>query len=412
MLDKAKKLAEEWAHSERWKGISREYSAEDVVRLSGSMQIEYTLARQGSILLWSLLHQEEPVFALGALTGMQAVQMVRAGLKAIYCSGWQIAADANEACEMYPDFSLYPYNSLPLLVKRINASLRRADAIDFAESKKDIHYFVPIIVDGEAGFGGVLNVFELTKWLIEAGVSAIHFEDQLPSAKKCGHMGRKVLVSTSEAIRKLKAARLASDISAVNTVIIARTDADGASFISSDEDQRDRKFIVGRTDDGLFEIKGGIDLAINRALAYAPYADVLWYESSQPDLLKARQFAQEIHKSFPGKILAYNCSSSFYWKKLVQEDQLHNFQNLLSSWGYKLQVISLAGFHALSYGTFKLAKECKEQGLIGYSEFQENEREAVAQGFSAFNHQHEVGASYFELVYDTIVGRKQTKDHL
>ncbi|QSR86647.1 isocitrate lyase [Candidatus Methylacidiphilum infernorum] len=407
-VDKAQQLAWEWAHAPRWKGIIREYSPEDVIRLSGSMAIEHTLAKQGSVLLWELLQRQEPVFALGALTGMQAVQMVRAGFKAIYCSGWQVAADANEAGEMYPDFSLYPSNSMPLLVKRINASLRRADAIDFAESKRAFHYFVPIIADGEAGFGGVLNVFELTKWLIEAGVAGIHFEDQHPSTKKCGHMRGKVLLSIKEAIGKLKAARLAADLSGVPTLIIARTDADGASFLSAlEEDQRDRQFIERRTEEGLYAIKGGVDLAIARALAYAPYADIIWYESSKPDLSKASRFAQALHRAFPGKLLAYNCSSSFYWKEEMKEEQLRNFQKELFSLGYKLQVISLAGFHALCYGSFELAHACAEQGLLAYAEFQDKEKRAATQGFSAFNHQQEVGAAYFERVYETIMGRKE-----
>ncbi|CCG91743.1 isocitrate lyase [Candidatus Methylacidiphilum fumarolicum] len=399
------KISEEWACSDRWKGIKRAYTAADVVRLSGSLSIEYTLARHGATLLWELLHDKEPVIALGAVTGMQAVQMVKAGLKAIYCSGWQIAADANLAQETYPDFSLYPSNSMPLLVKRINASLRRADAIDFAENKKDINYFVPIVVDGEAGFGGALNAFELTKWLIEAGVAAVHFEDQLPSAKKCGHMRSKVLVPTREALQKLIAARLASDILGVSTIIIARTDADGASFLSSDVDERDREFIKRRTEEGFFEIQGGLDLAIARALVFAPYVDILWFESSKPDLLSAQRFAEAIHRTFPGKLLAYNCSPSFYWKEYMKEEQIASFHNRLASWGYKLQVISLAGFHSLSYGMFTMAKEIKEKGLVAYSLFQEKEKEAQQEGYTALSHQHEVGASYFELIYNTIVDK-------
>src|SRR5579875_3050506 len=352
----AEELERSWREDPRWQGIKRPYSGQDVVRLRGSIQIEYTLARLGAERLWELLHSEPYVAALGALTGNQAVQQVKAGLKAIYLSGWQVAADANLAGQMYPDQSLYPSNSVPHVVKRINQALQRADQIQQAEGKGDIYWFAPIVADGEAGFGGPLNVYELTKAMIEAGAAGVHFEDQLASEKKCGHMGGKVLVPTGQFIRTLVAARLAADVLDVPTVLIARTDALGARLLTSDIDPLDRPFLTGRrTSEGFFEVSGGIESAIARALAYAPYADLLWFETSRPDLTQAEAFADAIHRVFPGKLLAYNCSPSFRWRAHLTPEEIADFQRTLAAMGYRFQFVTLAGYHALSASMFELA---------------------------------------------------------
>ncbi|MBL7471178.1 isocitrate lyase [Robertkochia sediminum] len=401
-------LKEKWTKDPRWNGIKRPYSAEEVIQLRGSYQIEYSLARRGAETLWKKLNSQEVVAGLGALTGNQAVQEVDAGLEAIYLSGWQVAADANLAGEMYPDQSLYPANSVPMVVKRINNALLRADQIQHVNGvadKKD--YLVPIVADAEAGFGGNLNAFELMKGMIENGASGVHFEDQLSSAKKCGHLGGKVLVPTKEAIQKLVAARLASDIMDVPTVIIARTDADAANLITSDIDPRDRKFITGeRTEEGFSRVKNGVLQAIDRGLSYAPYADLLWMETSTPDLEQARAFAEAIHEQFPGKLLAYNCSPSFNWAAKLTEKEMLTFREELAAMGYKFQFITLAGFHALNTSMFKLAKAYKERGMAGYSSLQENEFALQAEGFRAVKHQSFVGTTYFDAVQNTVTRGK------
>jgi isocitrate lyase len=398
------KLEQEW-QGERWRGIVRAYTAEDVVRLRGSVQIEYTLARMGAERLWNLLHTEHHVKALGALTGNQAMQQVKAGLKAIYLSGWQVAADANLAGQMYPDQSLYPANSVPHVVKRINQALQRADQIQTAEGKGDTYWFAPIVADAEAGFGGPLNVFELMKSMIEAGAAAVHFEDQLASEKKCGHMGGKVLIPTQQAIRNLTAARLAADTMGVPTLIVARTDANGAHLITSDVDPRDREFITGeRTPEGFFRMRGGLDAAIARGLAYAPYADLIWCETSEPNIEEARRFAEAIHEKYPGKLLAYNCSPSFHWKKKLDEKTIAAFQDELGDMGYKFQFVTLAGFHALNHSMFELARQYKERGMAAYSELQQAEFASEPQGYTATRHQREVGTGYFDEVAMTISG--------
>jgi isocitrate lyase len=398
------KLEQEW-QGERWRGIVRAYTAEDVVRLRGSVQIEYTLARMGAERLWNLLHTEHHVKALGALTGNQAMQQVKAGLKAIYLSGWQVAADANLAGQMYPDQSLYPANSVPHVVKRINQALQRADQIQTAEGKGDTYWFAPIVADAEAGFGGPLNVFELMKSMIEAGAAAVHFEDQLASEKKCGHMGGKVLIPTQQAIRNLTAARLAADTMGVPTLIVARTDANGAHLITSDVDPRDREFITGeRTPEGFFRMRGGLDAAIARGLAYAPYADLIWCETSEPNIEEARRFAEAIHEKYPGKLLAYNCSPSFHWKKKLDEKTIAAFQDELGDMGYKFQFVTLAGFHALNHSMFELARQYKERGMAAYSELQQAEFALEPQGYTATRHQREVGTGYFDEVAMTISG--------
>ncbi|HZC07622.1 MAG TPA: isocitrate lyase [Ktedonobacterales bacterium] len=398
-------LAERWEHDARWQGITRPYSADDVLRLRGSVVVEHTLARLGAERLWDLLHSEPYIPALGALTGNQAVQQVKAGLQAIYLSGWQVAADANLAGQMYPDQSLYPANSVPAVVKRINQALQRADQIDHSEGGSDTYWFAPIVADAEAGFGGPLNVFELMKAMIEAGAAGVHFEDQLASEKKCGHMGGKVLVPTSTAIRHLVAARLAADVSDVPTLLVARTDANGANLLTSDIDERDHAFLTGeRTVEGFYRVNAGIDQAIARGLAYAPYADLIWCETSEPNIEEAERFAKAIHAKFPGKLLAYNCSPSFNWKKKLDEETIAHFQQRIGEMGYKFQFVTLAGFHAINYSMFDLARGYRERGMAAYSEFQQGEFAAESHGYTATRHQREVGTGYFDEVAQVISG--------
>ncbi|MEY4209230.1 MAG: hypothetical protein RLZZ20_2382 [Pseudomonadota bacterium] len=396
-------LTKDWAENPRWKGIKRNYSAEDVVNLRGSVQIEHTLAKRGSEKLWHLLNTEPFVNALGALTGNQAMQQVKAGLKAIYLSGWQVAGDANLAGEMYPDQSLYPANSVPMVVKRINNTFQRADQIQWSEGKNDIDFFAPIVADAEAGFGGVLNAFELMKAMIEAGASGVHFEDQLASVKKCGHMGGKVLVPTREAVEKLNAARLAADVSGTPTILVARTDAEAADLLTSDVDELDRPFCTGeRTVEGFFKTRPGADQAIARGLAYAPYADLVWCETGKPDLAFAKKFAEAIHAKFPGKMLSYNCSPSFNWKKNLDDATIAKFQKELGAMGYKFQFITLAGFHALNYSMFNLAYGYARNQMTAFVELQESEFAAAEKGFTAVKHQREVGTGYFDAVTQAI----------
>jgi len=396
-------LEKEWAESPRWKGIKRGYSAADVVRLRGSLPIEHTLAKRGAEKLWNLVNTEPFVNSLGALTGNQAMQQVKAGLKAIYLSGWQVAGDANLAGEMYPDQSLYPANSVPMVVKRINNTFQRADQIQWSEGKDDTDFFAPIVADAEAGFGGVLNAFELMKAMIEAGASGVHFEDQLASVKKCGHMGGKVLVPSREAVAKLVAARLAADVCGVPTVLLARTDAEAADLVTSDVDDNDKAFLTGeRTVEGFFRTKPGIDQAISRGLAYAPYADMIWCETGKPDLAFAKKFAEAIHKQFPGKLLAYNCSPSFNWKKNLDDATIAKFQRELGAMGYKFQFITLAGFHSLNYSMFNLAYGYARNNMSAFVELQEAEFAAAEKGFTAVKHQREVGTGYFDAVTTTI----------
>jgi isocitrate lyase len=403
--ERIEKLQESWELDTRWKGIIRPYSAEDVIRLRGSIDIEHTLARRGAEKLWSSLHTEDYINALGALTGNQAMQQVKAGLKAIYLSGWQVAADANLSGHMYPDQSLYPANSVPAVVKRINQTLQRADQIQHMEGSGDTDYFVPIVADAEAGFGGQLNVFELMKGMIEAGASGVHFEDQLSSEKKCGHLGGKVLLPTQTAVRNLISARLAADVMGVPTIIVARTDADAADLITSDIDPVDKAFITGeRTPEGFYRTKAGLDQAIARRLAYAPYADLVWCETSEPNLEDAKRFADAIHKEHPGKLLAYNCSPSFNWKQKLDEKTIASFQKEIASYGYKFQFVTLAGFHSLNYGMFELARGYKERGMAAYSELQQAEFAAEKHGYSATRHQREVGTGYFDEVAQVITG--------
>ena len=403
--EREKSLQESWELDERWKGVTRPYTAEDVIRLRGSIDIEHTLARRGSEKLWNLLHQEDYINALGALTGNQAVQQVRAGLKAIYLSGWQVAADANLAGQMYPDQSLYPANSVPSVVKRINQALQRADQVHYVEGDESIDWFVPIVADAEAGFGGQLNVFELMKGMIEAGASAVHFEDQLSSEKKCGHLGGKVLLPTQTSVKNLISARLAADVMGVPTLIVARTDANAADLITSDVDPYDAPFITGdRTPEGFFRTKAGLDQAIARGLAYAPYADLVWCETSEPSLEEARRFAEAIHAEHPGKLLAYNCSPSFNWKKKLDDETIAKFQVELGKMGYKFQFVTLAGFHALNHSMFELARGYKERGMAAYSELQEAEFVSEKHGYSATRHQREVGTGYFDEVSMVISG--------
>lgn len=402
---RAKRLQESWELDKRWNGITRPYSAEDVIKLRGSIDIEHTLARKGSEKLWKLLNEEEYINALGALTGNQAVQQVKAGLKAIYLSGWQVAADANLAGQMYPDQSLYPANSVPSVVQRINQALQRADQITHSEGDHSIDWFAPIVADAEAGFGGQLNCFELMKSMIEAGASGVHFEDQLSSEKKCGHLGGKVLLPTQTAVRNLIAARLAADVMGVPTVLVARTDANAADLITSDVDPYDAPFITGeRTTEGFFRTKAGIDQAISRGLAYAPYADLIWCETSEPNIEEARQFAEAIHKKFPGKLLAYNCSPSFNWEAKLDKDTIANFQKELGKMGYKFQFVTLAGFHALNHSMFELARGYKDRGMAAYSELQQAEFASEKYGYSATRHQREVGTGYFDQVSMVITG--------
>ncbi len=403
-------LQRSWAEDARWQGIKRGYGADEVVRLRGSVVVEHTLARRGAEKLWDLLHTEDYVNALGALTGNQAMQQVKAGLKAIYLSGWQVAGDANIAGEMYPDQSLYPANSVPSVVKRINNSLTRCDQIQWMEGKNPgdagyIDYYAPIVADAEAGFGGVLNAFELMKSMIEAGAAGVHFEDQLASVKKCGHMGGKVLVPTREAVAKLVSARLAADVLNVPTLLVARTDAEAADLLTSNIDENDAPFVTGeRTVEGFYRTRAGLDQAISRGLAYAPYADLIWCETSTPNLEYARRFAEAVHRQFPGKMLAYNCSPSFNWRKNLDEATVAKFQRELGAMGYKFQFITLAGFHALNYSMFELAHGYARTQMSAFVELQQKEFAAADKGFTAVKHQREVGVSYFDAVTQTIEG--------
>ena len=398
-------LTNSWDRDERWTGITRPYSAEDVIKLRGSIDIEHTLAKRGAEKLWKYLHEEDFVRALGALTGNQAVQQVKAGLKAIYLSGWQVAADANLAGQMYPDQSLYPANSVPSVVKRINQALQRADQIHHLEGDDSIDWFQPIVADAEAGFGGQLNCFELMKGMIEAGAAGVHFEDQLSSEKKCGHLGGKVLLPTQTAVKNLIAARLAADVMGVPTLLIARTDADAADLITSNIDPQDTPFITGeRTPEGFFRTKAGIDQAIARGLAYAPYADLIWCETSEPNLEDARRFADAIHEKFPGKLLAYNCSPSFNWKKKLDEKTIATFQEEIAKMGYRFQFVTLAGFHSLNHGMFELARGYKDYGMAAYSQLQQAEFDSERHGYTATRHQREVGTGYFDQVSMVVSG--------
>jgi len=405
MINEIKALEKDWAENPRWKGVTRGYKAEDVVRLRGTLRIEYTLAKVGAEKLWKRLHSEDYVNALGALTGNQAMQMAKAGLKSIYLSGWQVAGDANLAGQMYPDQSLYPINSVPQIVKRINNTFQRADEIYHAEGNDSIDWFVPIIADAEAGFGGVLNAFELMKSMIEAGASGVHWEDQLASAKKCGHMGGKVLVPTQEAVQKLISARLAADIMGVSTLVVARTDALAANLLTSDVDPHDKEFVTGeRTVEGFYRTKPGLAQGISRGLAYAPYADLVWMETGKPDLVEARAFAEAIKKAYPDQLLAYNCSPSFNWKKHLDDATIAKFQRELGAMGYKFQFITLAGFHSLNFSMFDLADNYRQSGMSAYVELQEKEFAAEKRGYSATKHQREVGAGYFDEVTQVIAG--------
>jgi len=404
-LRSAEQLRHDWQHDPRWAGVKRGYEAEDVVRLRGTVAVEHSLARLGAEKLWGYLQDKPFVNALGALTGNQAMQQVKAGLQAIYLSGWQVAADANLAGEMYPDQSLYPANSVPQVVKRINSTLLRADQLNHAEGNDSVDWLQPIVADAEAGFGGVLNAFELMKSMIEAGAAGVHFEDQLASVKKCGHMGGKVLVPTQEAVQKLIAARLAADVLGVPTLLVARTDAEAADLLTSDIDANDQPFVTGeRTVEGFYKTKPGIDQAISRGLAYAPYADLVWCETGKPDLDFARKFAEAIHEKFPGKLLAYNCSPSFNWKKNLDDATIGCFQHELAAMGYKFQFITLAGFHALNYSMFHLAHGYARRNMSAFVELQEAEFAAAERGFTAVRHQREVGTGYFDSVTQAIQG--------
>jgi len=402
-------LQKDWNENSRWKGVTRPYSPEDVTRLRGTVDIEYSLARQGAEKLWKYLHEKPFVNALGALTGNQAMQQVKAGLNAIYLSGWQVAGDANLAGEMYPDQSLYPANSVPAVVRRINRTLLRADQIHHAEGNDEVDWMQPIVADAEAGFGGVLNAFELMKDMIDAGAAGVHFEDQLSSAKKCGHMGGKVLVPTSEAVGKLAAARLAADVCNVPTFVVARTDADAANLLTSDIDEYDAPFITGeRTSEGFFRVNAGLDQAIARGLAYAPLADLVWCETSVPDLEMAKKFAEAMHKEYPDQMLAYNCSPSFNWKRHLDDATIAKFQKELAAMGYKFQFITLAGFHALNYSMFTLAKGYRETQMKAYVELQEKEFASEKDGYTATKHQREVGAGYFDAVTQVVTAGKSS----
>jgi len=403
--EQAARLKDSWAKDSRWLGITRSYSAEDVLRLRPSVQIEHTLAKLGADRLWQTLRNDPYVIALGAMNGSQAVQMVRAGLRSLYLSGWQVAADANIARQTYPDQSLYPSNSVPELVKRLNNALMRADQIESSEGACQRDWYVPIVADAEAGFGGPVHAFELMKGMIEAGAAGVHFEDQLAAEKKCGHLGGKVLVPTSQFIRTLTAARLASDVLGVPTIIVARTDALGAALITSDIDPADRAFINGqRTAEGYYRVKDGIASAIARALAYGPYADVLWFETARPDLSEAKEFAEAIHAKFPGKLLAYNCSPSFHWKQHLDDKTIANFNEQLGALGYKYQFITLAGWHATNIGAFKLAHDFSKEGVAAYVRLQEEEFASQELGYTAVRHQREVGTGYFDQVLMTVSG--------
>ncbi len=402
-LPTAAEIQKDWDTNPRWAGITRNYTAEDVVRLRGTVHVEHSLARLGAEKLWKYLHEKDFVNALGALTGNQAMQQVKAGLNAIYLSGWQVAADANLAGQMYPDQSLYPADSVPAVVKRINNTLLRADQLHHAEGKDEIDFLQPIVADAEAGFGGVLNAFELMKAMIEAGAAGVHFEDQLASVKKCGHMGGKVLVPTREAVEKLNAARLAADVMGVPTLLVARTDAEAADLLTSDIDPNDQSFTTGeRTPEGFYRTRNGLDQAISRGLAYAPYADLVWCETGKPDLEFARKFAEAIHAKFPGKLLAYNCSPSFNWKKNLDDETIAKFQKEIASYGYKFQFITLAGFHSLNYSMFNLAHGYARRQMSAFVELQEAEFAAAEKGFTAVKHQREVGTGYFDAVTQAI----------
>ncbi len=402
-------LEKDWAENPRWKGIQRGYTAADVVRLRGSVQVEHTLAKRGAEKLWSLVNTEPFVNSLGALTGNQAMQQVKAGLKAIYLSGWQVAGDANSTGEMYPDQSLYAVDSVPKVVRRINNTFARADQIQWSEGKNDIDYFAPIVADAEAGFGGVLNAFELMKAMIDAGASGVHFEDQLASVKKCGHMGGKVLVPTREAVAKLSAARLAADVMGTPTILLARTDAEAADLVTSDVDDNDKPFLTGeRTVEGFFRTRNGLEQSISRGLAYAPYADLIWCETGKPDLAFAKAFADAIHAKFPGKLLAYNCSPSFNWKKNLDDATIAKFQRELGAMGYKFQFITLAGFHSLNYSMFELAHGYARNNMTAFVELQQKEFAAAEKGFTAVKHQREVGTGYFDAVTTTIERQAST----
>ena len=404
-LRSAKDIQNEWDTNPRWKNVKRDYTAEEVVKLSGSVRIDYSLAKQGAEKLWKRINNDDFVNALGALTGNQALQQAKAGLKAVYLSGWQVAGDANTGMQMYPDQSLYPVDSVPAVVKRINNSLRRADQLNIAEGNDVIDYMLPIVADAEAGFGGVLNAFELMKAMIEAGAAGVHFEDQLASAKKCGHMGGKVLVPTQEAVQKLTAARLAADISETPTVLLARTDAEAANLLTSDVDSRDKDFCTGeRTAEGFYKVKNGIKQAISRGLSYSPYADLIWCETGVPDLGIAKKFAEALKKEYPEQLLAYNCSPSFNWKKKLDDSQIAKFQKELGAMGYKFQFITLAGFHALNYSMFELAKGYNEKQMTAYVKLQEAEFAAEKDGYTATKHQREVGTGYFDEVTQVITG--------
>ena len=405
----ARQLEDQWSGDSRWNGIERTYTAEDVVRLRGTVVEEHTLARLGAERLWQLIKADQPVRALGALTGGQAVQMVRAGLDAIYLSGWQVAADANLAGATYPDQSLYPANSAPALVRRLNNALLRADQIDWAEGRNGTHWLAPILADAEAGFGGPLNAYELMRAMIEAGAAGVHYEDQLASEKKCGHLGGKVLVPTQQFVRTLNAARLAADVCGVPTVLVARTDALSAALLTSDVDDYDRDFVTGeRTAEGFYRVRDGIEAAISRGLAYAPYADLVWFETSTPDLDEAKEFAEAIHARFPGKPLAYNCSPSFNWRKHLDDDQIASFQDTLGEWGYRFLFITLAGFHSINASMFELARDYAEEQMPAYVRLQEREFELEEFGYTATRHQREVGAGYFDLVTQAVAPDSET----
>ncbi|HXV28624.1 MAG TPA: isocitrate lyase [bacterium] len=402
-------LAKDWKNNPRWKGIARPYSAEDVYKLKGTVHREYSLARAGAHRLWELLNEEKYIHVLSAVTGNQAIQQVKAGLKAIYVSGWQVAADMNNSLRMYPDQSLYPSDSVPYLIKRINNSLLRTDQIHHLKGNHSIHWMAPLVADAEAGFGGPLHAFEIMKEMIEEGASGVHFEDQLASVKKCGHLGGKVLVPTREFITKLISARLASDVCGIDTILIARTDAHSASLLTNDIDPYDQPFIKGtsRTHEGFYHVEAGLDLAIARSLAYAPYADLLWFETSKPDLKEAKRFSDAIHKQFPGKMLAYNCSPSFNWKAHLDKETIAGFQHEIGAMGYKFQFVTLSAFHVLNYSMFMLAKEYKQKGMAAYSGLQEDEFEAEKLGYEAIKHQEFVGTGYFDAVTE-IASQGQT----
>jgi isocitrate lyase len=398
-------LEEDWLENPRWRGVKRGYSAADVVRLRGSIAVEHTLAQRGAEKLWRLMQERPYVSSLGALTGNQAVQQVKAGVPAIYLSGWQVAADANDSLQMYPDQSLYAVSSVPTVARRINNALARADQVQWMEGSRDVDYFAPIVADAEAGFGGVLNAYELMRAMIEAGVAGVHFEDQLASVKKCGHMGGKVLVPTREAVQKLVAARLAADVAGVPTVLLARTDAEAASLLTSDVDENDKPFLTGeRTAEGFYRVRSGLDQAIARGVAYAAYADLVWCETGKPDLAFAKAFADAVHAKFPGKMLAYNCSPSFNWKRNLDDATIARFQRELGAMGYKFQFITLAGFHSLNYSMFELAHGYARNGMSAFVELQQKEFAAAEKGFTAVKHQREVGTSYFDEITQVVTG--------